>query len=189
MKNKIDCLLIGHNEPDFREYHEEIKKLGEGSGVYRNLDLSFLTIEGKPYTIDEIFNMYLGSPDADDPSFQPMDPIRQGETFTATIGYLGNFLHRHGHSFDYVNSFQEEKEQLAVKLTENEVLTVAITTTLYGAPLPILRIIEFVKKYNKTAKIIVGGPYVFTQYRAQEKMVLEYLLGGMKGVDFFIISS
>ncbi|MCP5045684.1 MAG: radical SAM protein, partial [bacterium] len=40
-----------------------------------------------------------------------------------------------------------------------------------------------------SAKIIVGGPYVFTQYRAQEKMVLEYLLGGMKGVDFFIISS
>jgi radical SAM PhpK family P-methyltransferase len=186
MKKTIDCLIIGHNEMDFQDYEKTLRKMGVGSGAYRNLNLSYLTIDGKPCTADQVFNLFLDGRGTGAPV---QEPVRQGETFSATIGYLGTYLSKRGYTFDYVNSFREEKEQLAAKLAEDNILTIAVTTTLYGAALPILEVVDFIKKYNQTAKIIVGGPYIFTQFRTQEQMVLEYLLAGMTGVDFFVINS
>jgi radical SAM PhpK family P-methyltransferase len=183
MNKNIDCLIIGHNEMDFKDYEKTLRKMGVGSGAYRNLNLSYIRVNGKLCTADEVFNMFSSAP------LPSTEAIRQGETFSATIGYLGSYLNKRGYTFDCINSFREEKEELAAKLSRENILTIAITTTLYGAALPILEIIDFIKKYNQTAKIIVGGPYIFTQFRTQEQMVLEYLLAGMTGVDFFVINS
>ncbi len=37
-----------------------------------------------------------------------------------TIDYLSTYLQRRGLSFDHINSFQEEKEQLAEKLSRGK---------------------------------------------------------------------
>jgi hypothetical protein len=64
---------------------------------------------------------------------------------------------------DYVNLFHLEKDMLREKLSKGDVLSVAITTTLYVIPEPIIAIVEFIRKCNPSVKIIVGGPFIANQ--------------------------
>jgi radical SAM PhpK family P-methyltransferase len=186
MKKNIDCLFIGHNEMDFEGYERSISKMGYNSGAYRDLNLNFVWYKNKPRPVSEIFNLfYFNNRDAH--SRGSITPLRMGETFSAAISYLGSYLHRRGFSFDFVNAFHYEKEELAEKLTNNNVLSVAIITTYYVFALPILEIVEFVRKYNNEAKIILGGPFIFSQYRTQAPAVYECLFESINA-DFYIIS-
>lgn len=182
MKKDIDCLLIGHNEIRFEEYEKVAKKMGLNSGVYRDLNLNYIKYNDKPYTATGIFNLLNNTEGK-------YKPVKFGETFSAAVAYMGSYLNRNGLTFDYVNSFQDEKARLAEILVRNNIETIAILTTLYVFALPIIEIINFIKEYNQTAKIIVGGPFVSTQIRAQEKPVLEYLFTNSIQADFFVNSS
>lgn len=185
MKPSIDCLFIGHNETQFTEYENHVRNMGVKSGAYRDLDLNFIYFNGKPYTASEIFNLfYCNSYNTDN----PVKPLNIEETFSATIAYLGTYLHRRGLTFDYITSFQEQKELLEQKLKENEVLTVAITTTLYVSVFPILEIVDFIRKHNRDVRIVVGGPFVSTKVRIQSPTDLETLFKSIDA-DFYINSS
>ncbi len=183
MSKTIDCLIIGHNEMDFREYEKKVRQMGIHSGAYRDLNLNFLTYNRKPAPASEIFNLFCCSDEG-----SGIMPINMLDTFSATIAYLGTFLDRRGFSFDYVNSFQDQKEALAEKLLKEDILAIAITTTLYVSVLPILEIVDFIKRYDTAAKIIVGGPFVSTQYRTLEKEQLEYVFKSI-GADVYVNSS
>jgi radical SAM PhpK family P-methyltransferase len=186
MNKTIDCLLIGHNEMKFGEYEKTLRKMGIRSGAYRDLDLNFIRYNNKPYSISEIFNLFYCS---DRYTEDLMKPLHLGESFSAAIAYLGTYLNRRGYTFDYVNSFQDKKDELARKLTREHILTIAVITTLYVSPLPILEIIEFIKEHNQTAKIIVGGPFVSTQIRTRDAAYLEYLFGSTLKADVYVNSS
>lgn len=184
MKKKIDCLFIGHNEMAFEEYERSIGKMGRQSGAYRDLNLNFVNYKNKPRPVSEIFNLfYYGSSDEGAKG----TPLRMGETFSAAISYLGSYLHRRGLTFDFVNAFQYEKEALAEKLTGQNVLSVAVITTYYVFALPILEIVEFVRKYNPDVKIIIGGPFIFSRFRTQASAVYEWLFESINA-DFYVIS-
>ncbi len=185
MSKKIDCILVGHNEMNFAEYEEKIKKMGANSGAFRDLALNFFTYNNTAYTISNVFNMFGAK---EDHSKKPAEPLRMGETFSASIAYLASYLNRNGCTFDYVNSFQDEKEVLAEKLEQNDVLTVVITTTFYIAIFPILEIVQFIRKHNPTVKIILGGPYISTQVQILDDTELEYLFNSL-GADFYVDSS
>lgn len=182
----IDCLLIGHNEMDFSQYEETTRKMGLHSGAYRDLALSLIRFDSKPYTAVQAFNMFCCSETRTAGSIKP---IRWGETFSATIAYLGTYLNKHGLMFDYVTSFQEEKEQLKEKLVRENIRVIAVTTTFYVAAPPIIEIVDFIKKYNQRAIIVVGGPFISAQIRAQEPMVVRYLLESIIGADIYVNSS
>jgi radical SAM PhpK family P-methyltransferase len=188
MKNaiKIDCLFIGHNEMDFIDYEQNIRKMGINSGAYRDLNLSFVWYNNRPYTVTEILNLFCQGHNSSKNTFRP---VTLGDTFSPSIAYLGSYLHRKGFTFDYVNSFQDNKQELARKLSQENILAIAITTTLYVSALPILEIIDFIKKYNRTAKIILGGPFISTQGRLQQPAELEHLFGTTIGADIYIDSS
>ncbi|UCH95477.1 MAG: PhpK family radical SAM P-methyltransferase [Candidatus Aminicenantes bacterium] len=185
MNKAIDCFLIGHNEMDFREYEKTVKKMGIHSGAYRDLALNFIEYNNHPYTISEVFNLFCS--DAAN-SKASAKPLRMGETFSASIAYLVSYLSRRGFTYDYVNSFRDEKRVLAKKLAENDVLAVAITTTFYVAVFPILEIVNFIKKYNPYTKIIIGGPFVATQVQILDDGELHYLFKSI-GADFYVNSS
>jgi len=188
MENTIDCFFIGHNEMNFDEYERTTREMGVHSGAYRDLDLNFIQYDNKLYTAADIFNLFFRG---DNGPGEQNNPLGPGRTFSAGIAYLGSYLHRRGLSFDYVNSFQDRKDELRKKLERGNILTVAVLTTLYVSPLPIIEIIDFVKQYNKTAKIIVGGPFITTLVRSGcngGQGVLEYSLETM-GADFFVNSS
>jgi radical SAM PhpK family P-methyltransferase len=185
MEKIIDCFFIGHNEMDFVEYEKEVGKMGTHSGAYRDLNLNFIQYNNKPYSASDIFNLFYlnGSRSTGD-----LKPLRLGETFSAAIAYLGTYLHRRGLSFDYVNSFRDDREELVEKLQRGNILTIAIITTLYVSVLPILEIMDFIKKYDNTARIIVGGPFVSTQCRKMDPVSLAYLFQSIDA-DFYVNSS
>jgi anaerobic magnesium-protoporphyrin IX monomethyl ester cyclase len=181
VNKKIDCFLVGQNQITFQEYEKSVRKMGIHSGAYRDLNVNTLQLNNEIYSAADIFNLFCG----ENPQ---IEPIKRVETFAAGIAYLGTYLHRRGFTFDYINSFQDEKEYLKEQLQENEVLTVAILTTFYVTPLPIVEIIRFIRQYNQTAKILVGGPFVSTKFRTSNPTEMDYLLKSMEA-DFYVNSS
>jgi radical SAM PhpK family P-methyltransferase len=185
MTQQIDCLLIGHNDIGLEEHEKTCREMGRQSGVFRDLNLSYLRYNRKPYSAAGFFNLL--NRDHDGKPYVP--PLTSGGTFNAAIAYLGSYLHRQGHTFDFVNSFQEEKEALAEKLENKNVLTVAIITTLYISVLPILEIVDFVRTHNPGARIIVGGPFITTQVRTLDDKAFQYLAGETIDADYFVNSA
>ena len=153
MDKNIDCLFIGHNDVKFEDYEMLVSMLGEDSGTYRDLNLNFIRYNEKPYSLPDIYNHLA----------QPGKPLGISEVFSLAIAYLGTYIKRAGYTFDFVNSFQDEKDHLKELLTTRNVLAIAIITTLYVSPYPISEIISFIKKHNPTARIIIGGPFIFNQ--------------------------
>lgn len=169
---------------DFVGYERRIRQMGTNSGAYRDLNLSYINYNNKPLHISEIFNLFSGGNQSPRKTFKPLNML---EAFSATIAYLGTYLNRRGYTFDYVHSFQGEKEELAKKLAQENILTIAVTTTYYVSALPVIEVMSFIKRYNRTAKIIVGGPFVSTQVRSQDPKSLDFLLDAI-GADFFVNS-
>ncbi|MEL7372024.1 MAG: PhpK family radical SAM P-methyltransferase [Myxococcota bacterium] len=175
-----DCLVVGFCEQDFPSYVKSVRAMGEDSGAFRDLDLAFINWQGTPYRSMDILNQFHRQ-DGRPAQFHNTDFV------WPVIFYLCTYLWRHGFSFDYVNLFQQEKDKLAEQLKSGTVRTVAITTTLYVSPQPILEIVEFIRRHDEDVTIIIGGPYVsnLPKMLDRESMegVLEYL-----GGDIYVIS-
>jgi anaerobic magnesium-protoporphyrin IX monomethyl ester cyclase len=184
MGKPIDCFLIGHNEMAFANYERTVRIMGVNSGAYRDLNMNFLCHQGQLYPAPDIFNKFCRNGNG---SFG-IKPVSMGSSFSLTVAYLGTYLWRNGFTFDYVSSFQGEKEYLAEKLANENIRTIAITTTFYFSFLPISEIMQFIRQYNQEAKIIVGGPFVSGQYRTRDARALQSLFRSI-GADFYINSS
>lgn len=185
MDKTIDCLLIGYNEMKFSDYEGKVKAMGTKSESYRDLNLNFIEHNNNLYTVSGMFN-YLFDRGQINNKFNELN--LSAETFSATVSYLGTYLYRHGLAFDYVSSFQKEKDTLTEKLKNNSIRTIAITTTFYVSMFPILEIINFIRKNNNEIRIIVGGPFISTSVRTQDDMTLEYIFNSIDA-DFYINSS
>ncbi|NIM16721.1 MAG: PhpK family radical SAM P-methyltransferase [Candidatus Aminicenantes bacterium] len=185
MNKTIDCLLIGYHEVDFTEHVKMVRKLGENSGIFHKLNLDFIQYNNKPYHLAGIFNLLCRE---DSSLGSSIKPVHMGDTFSLAISYLGTYLQRRGFKFDYVNTVKYEKEELVKKLREENILTIAITTTYYVTPLPILEIMNIVKEHNRTARVIIGGPFIASQVRTQDPKALEYTFDSL-GADFYVNSS
>ncbi|WP_066501699.1 PhpK family radical SAM P-methyltransferase [Abyssisolibacter fermentans] len=182
MYKNIDCLFIGHNEMEFEKYESTVRNMGVSSGAYRDLYFNFLQYKGRKYTASEFYNLFRAPEDT-------MGPLNLGESVSLAIVYLSSYLKKRGFTFDYVNSFQYEKDELIEKLKKNNIRVIAIPTTLYVSPFPILEIISLIKKYNTTAKIVVGGPFIATQVKCtKDKDVLNYLFRSLNA-DIYINNS
>lgn len=178
-----DCLIIGYNDFDFDENVKLIEKSGRNSGAFRDLRLSCIEYQGRYLRpLDALSRFYAEKPGNIRPPFHDMDFM------WPTILYLGSYLDRHGLSFDYVNLFQFSKARLKEKLLAGGILSIAITTTLYVHPRPVLEIIKFIRKYNQSARIILGGPYVSSQSRGLSSDEFASLLRYLSA-DYFIINS
>lgn len=178
----IDCLVVGFHDTNFHEYVSMVKSMGKDSGAYRELNLYYLTHENRAYHCLDLLNRYHFEAQQ-----EPYKRFHNADFLWPVITYLGSYLHKRGFSFDYVNLFSPD-EHLKSKLQNEEILTIVITTTLYVSVQPILEIISFIKKYNTTAKIIVGGPFVANQFKALQRPALLSLLKYIDA-DFYVNSS
>lgn len=175
-----DCLIIGFNDSDFTSYVEMVRSMGEDSGAYRDLALAYIDFEGKPHRSMDVLNrFYYEGKSGEHKLFNNADFL------WPVVTYLGTYLTRRGLSSDYINLFHLEKEKLREKLVKNDVLTIAITTTLYVSAHPILEIISFIKQYNQTAKIVLGGPYISNQVKTTETASLQQMYHYL-GADFYV---
>jgi radical SAM PhpK family P-methyltransferase len=179
-----DCLVIGFNDSNFEEYENMVRSMGAESGAYRDLGLAFINYEGKPQRSMDILNRFYFHNKGDT---DVVKPLHNADFLWPVVTYLGTYLARRGYTFDYVNLFHLEKEKLREKLEKEDILTIAITTTLYVSPYPILEIISFVRQYNKTAKILVGGPFMSGQIKGHDDISLQRLLK-LIAADIYVIS-
>jgi radical SAM PhpK family P-methyltransferase len=171
------------NSQEFSDYLGMVRGFGEAAGAYRDLNLSFIEYEGRPYqAMDLLSHLYVKN------GGERHYPFHNADFIWPTITYLGTFLSRRGLTFDFVNAFQYDKDELREKLTSEEVLTVAIPTTLYVVPWPIQEIIDFVRECNPRVKIVVGGPYIANLAKSGDREVVESQLRSL-GADIYVISS
>lgn len=178
----IDCLLIGFNDSNFENYVHMVRGMGTDSGSYRDLKLAFVEHNNKPYRSMDILNLFYFENKADD-----YKPFHNADFLWPVITYLSTYLAKRGFSYDYVNLFHLEQEKLIDKLVKNDIRTIAITTTLYVSIHPILEIISFIRKYNTSAKIIVGGPYIYNQAKDAEEVTIQRLFKYIDA-DLYVLS-
>ena len=155
-----------------------IRSMGPDSGPYRDLNLAFVKLDGQPYRALDIYSRL-----RNDGHY-----YHNADFLWPTILYLGSYLHQRGFSFDYVNLFQLEKEKLKQKLLQEDILTIAITTTLYVSPHPIVEIVSFIRQYNQKARIIVGGPYVSNKAQSVTSSAGLIDVFNYIGADIYVIN-
>jgi radical SAM PhpK family P-methyltransferase len=137
--------------------------------------------EGRPYRALDILNhFYNKRHNLSGVTFHNADFV------WPVITYLQTYLQRRGLNVDYINLPHLEIEALKRKLTGGNVKSVAITTTLYVSPEPILELVSFVRKWCPVAKVIVGGPYISNQVRAVPRQGLTRLLSAL-GADIYVL--
>jgi anaerobic magnesium-protoporphyrin IX monomethyl ester cyclase len=173
-----DCLIIGFNDSDFNDYVRMVAVLGTNWGAYRDLALAFVEEDGTYYRALDALSHFHGSGGRH---------FHNTDFLWPAINYLAGFLQRRGHTFDYVNLFQLDKEKLKQKLRNDDIRTVAITTTLYVTPHPILEVIAFIREHSDTARIVVGGPFIANQASVLNRDGLESVFRSL-GADFYVIN-
>jgi anaerobic magnesium-protoporphyrin IX monomethyl ester cyclase len=177
-----DCLIIGYNDENFDEYEKMLRAMGTEHPDYRDLNINCIQYNGQSYRALDILDYFYHEGRQD--SYRR---FHNADLLWNVILYLGTYLHRRGFSFDYINLFQMEKDKLREKLVRDEILTVVITTTVYTMVNPIYEAITFIRQYNTSAKIIVGGPFISKQ---AERMDAESLQTFAKylNADFLVLS-
>jgi radical SAM PhpK family P-methyltransferase len=172
-----DCLIVGFNDGDFESYVGMVSAMGTDSGAFQDLRLAYVDFDGKPHRALDVLSRLHGD---------GRQHFHNADFLWPVVTYLGTFLDRWGLSFDYVNLFHLEQDALSAKLARGGVASVAITTTLYVSPHPILEIVEFVRARNRDIPIIVGGPYVSNQVKGLDSDDFVYLLEAL-GADIYVV--
>jgi len=176
----IDCLLIGHNEIPIEPYRAQLAGYGCDSEMYRELNLNFITLDHKAYTFQDLFNIRYAN--------SAVPPFTMTETFGNAIAYLGNYLNKHGLTFDYVNAFRQEKGSLIRKLKTNKYRLIAVTTTLYVSPEPVIGVVDFIRSVDPSTLIVVGGPFIYHQVESLSATACECLFRDLIHADLYIRS-
>lgn len=184
MREKIDCLLIGYNDMDINMVSKNLEMSGKDSVLYRDFNLSFIEHDSQKFDFKEMYN-YIHR--INNPNFSEKDHLDISNIFSQTIAYLGTYLYRRELTFDYINSFQLEKDKLIDILLSKEVLTIVITTTFYTHYLPIFEILSTIRQYNQTSKIIIGGPFIEKLLHYNQKTANIYFK--KMNADFYVVSS
>lgn len=182
-----DCLLIGHNELDFQDYYNILENMASSSGrdhvAFTDLQLNHVEYNGRRMQAQDILSALYNEG-------RPPEEQRQfynGDCFWTAISYLGTYLHRRGYTFDYINLFQFEKEELKRKLKENTYTLIALTGTMYVFEQNIWEVVSFIRRQKKDAKIIAGGPYISKQAEEREPEYLKPLFKYLNA-DFYCYS-
>lgn len=179
----LDCVVIGYNEIPFQRYEGFLKKYGEESEAYRDLKFSFVNLGGERLDYVGLLNRVLklsGRAGAGLP-----EEIRSGDIPNLAATYLTTFLRRSGFEAAHINLFQFEKEKLLSYLDRDPVC-VAITTTFYVVNLPVIEMVEFIRKHNTKVKIVVGGPLIANHARNNQGDNFKAALEDM-GADIYVV--
>jgi radical SAM PhpK family P-methyltransferase len=150
----LDCVIVGFYE---RNYDDEIataRDARDSSGFYRYLQWQLPWFNGRRVPIMDLLNHSLREATGRDYRLNMADLPNLGAIV------LKSFLCRRGMQAEIVNFFNKETDRLAALLADAP-RAVAITTTYYEEPDPIIPMVRFIRRHNPETKIILGGPFVF----------------------------
>lgn len=183
----IDCVFVGHYALSItRQIQQAEIGFGKDSSYYFDaLEKSFIVYQNNKYTSSQLYNIFYSKGEGD----LSFDHVTFEHSFNTAISNIGTSLIRKGFSIDFVNTFNKGRKELAEKLTENEVVLLAIPTTFYISIFPIVQIISFIRRYSKVP-VVVGGPFIrniVSTYR-QDQDQLDHMLNRI-GADYIVYSS
>src|SRR5690242_18772663 len=138
---KLDCIVIGHHERDFRQIAADAKRIERFSGAYNEIKTNSIVLNGERLTYLELLNRAVLGATGRDPD---LNVFRQPGF---AVCYLTSYLRRHGLAVEPVNFFTLDKPLLQA-LLEDKPIAVAITTTLYVDAAPIAEIVAFVREHS-----------------------------------------
>ena len=177
----LDCVIVGHNDMDFRMVQSDLEKTNNYSGAYGDLKANSLNFHGKRVTYMELLNQVLEQARGEPSELDVCEMPHLG------AAYMKSFLEKRNLNVEIVNSFTRGKDRLR-HLLSFAPNAVAITTTFYVDHGPIIDIVEFVRQYSPGTRIIVGGPHIFNLHSSEDIPTLEFIFG-MIGADIYIFDS
>ena len=177
----IDCVLVGYNELSFEAMVEQRRASAGRNGYYSYLKTNSVLLDGKRLDYTELLNRVRAR--------------AQGRTSelnvfnlpNLAVCYLTSYLRRRELDVETVNFFNHDKSALADHLRRG-VRAVAITTTFYVEPTPIIEIVEFVRAHSPDTLVVVGGPHIFNICKANEVEGQDYIFESI-GADIYIHDS
>jgi p-methyltransferase len=187
MTERLDCVVIGYNDPPFERYAGIVGQYGEDSEAYRDLKTSMVQVDGRKLNYVDLMNYVYRRANGHDPAGYASGPFRSGEIPNLAAAYLTNSLRCDGAEAEYVNLFQHEKDELAA-LLEDDPRCVAITTTFYVWNFPVHEMVEFIRERNGEVPIVVGGPLVANHARNYQGEDLAAALRDL-GADIYVNES
>jgi p-methyltransferase len=176
-----DCIVIGYNDLDFDEFAKAQKEMDEFSGAYREAKYNSVLLNGRRVTYMDLMNHALTKATGTNPQLNVFEVPSLGAC------YLVSFLRKRGLNAELVNFFNQERDAL-VEMLSRSPNAVAITTTYYVDPAPVIDIVKFIRQHNEETKIIVGGPFIYHLCLGQDTDTQDYLLQSI-GADVYIFDS
>ncbi len=179
-----DCLIIGYNDSEFAQEVDMMRAMGAGHPDYRDLSLNYIQYQGRPWRAMDILDHFHfeGRPGLD-----IRRKFHNTEVLWMVVMYLGTYLARRGFSFDYINLFQLQKDELREKLRTRRYLTAVVTTTIYNYDAPILEVVNFLREHSPDTHIVVGGPYIAKRSESMEESDLQAVFRYIDA-DFYVRS-
>lgn len=184
-RTRLDCVVVGYNEPPLDEYADLVARYGRDSEAYRDLRLSFVELAGRRVDYVGLLNRAYEQAHPDRGPLRPAEQVKSGDIPNLAAAYLTNALRRQQFTAEYINLFQLEKDRLATLLREGA-RTVAITTTFYVLNLPVIEIVRFVRGQNPDATVVVGGPLIGNHFRRCTPEELELVFEEI-GADVYVV--
>jgi radical SAM PhpK family P-methyltransferase len=176
---QLDCVVIGYNEIPFERYEQFLRTYGEDTEAYRDLKFSFINLAGTKLDYMGLLNHVLKAANKN------CGDLKSGDIPNLAAVYLMNFLLNRGVRAKYINLFQQEKEKLIEYLAEDPAV-VAITTTFYVVNMPVIEMVDFIRRHNSKVKIVVGGPLIANHSRNEKGQHFKTALDDM-GADVYVI--
>ena len=181
MMEPLDCVVIGYNEGDFQDYRAMCQGSGAGSPTLQIYSKEYLEVDGLPMSwmdgLSGLRNKVTGR----------NDRYHVGEVHNLAGLYLSSFLRKAGLTAEAISLFTAEQARLADLLTRRP-LVVAVTTTFYVNIMPVLPVVDFIRKYSPETHIVVGGPLIDNLCADGVGGMTQDLFHGM-GADSYIVES
>lgn len=180
-----DCFLVGNNSKDITEtlVWYKYNQISKDSLEYQVLLNNLVRYHNKYYTKRELFNLFF----MEENNKIEAQTIAMKNILNTTIAYLANFLNKNKLTFQYINEFNSQKEDLKRALLDKTIHCVAITSTYYTETFPLKEVIDYVKKFDDKIKIIIGGAYILS-LNAMDEVSLQRELKYI-GADYYICST
>jgi radical SAM PhpK family P-methyltransferase len=165
LSDRLDCVVIGHNEPPFQEYERLVRGYGEAAEAARDLQFSYVDLDGLKLDYSGLMNYGLHLANGGTMQGEAPPVFKSGDIPALAAAYLTDYLRKRNYNATYISLYQFEKEALACLLRERRPRCVAITTTLYVLNFPAVEIVRFIRSVAPETTIIIGGPLVANHAR------------------------
>jgi p-methyltransferase len=175
---RIDCVIVGYHEIDFKDQLEAQRALASHSGGYRNLRANSLLYHGERITYIDLLNRSIARATDSDSSLNVF------RLPNLAVCYLNYYLARRNLATEIVNFFSQEQDWFRELLLDRP-RSIAITTTFYVDDEPVKEIVRFVRAHSESTKVIVGGPHIFNVCRHLDESAQNYLFHNM-GADVYV---